>query len=484
VHWAERTPAAPALIEHRRTVSYGELLRGARAGAAWLHEHGVRAGATVALSLEPAPALTVRQVCLIYALACLGAALLPLYPGVPAALRGPLAARFNARWLIAAHALPELADCVRLNPAAFQPESDALRAAAPPCVDEPERPLRYEFTSGTTGAPKVVLFTAAQYAGNARTAARCFGWTPQDRVLPVVRWPGKSCLRSLARTHAAGAALLDLPYPESREGLAQAIEQYGLTALQSVPWQLRHLLASPSPGRRPPPLRFLETAGAFIAPHEIRAVREGLTSNLHVIYASSEVGLLAHLPPAEPHDAPLPLVPGVEAQAVGDDGQPLAPGAIGRLRFRAPWFPSHYVGNEADSAAQFAAGWFHPGDRGALDAAGRLTLHGRADDTINSGGTKIVPRDVEAVLGQHPDVMEAALVGIPDPLKGELPVAFVVPRRGASPARLREFCAARLDASWLPTAVLEIPAMPRTPDGKIRRERLREIFRERVARGA
>jgi acyl-CoA synthetase (AMP-forming)/AMP-acid ligase II len=479
IEWATRTPDAPAFIEPGHTTTYGALLRATRAAAAWLYVCGVRAGDVVALSLDGQPARSARQASLFYGLFYLGAPVLPLYPDAPPATRGPLVARFSARWLIAGGSVDAPAGCARLDPAAFDRESDRWQAAPAPRGDDPARPLRYEFTSGTTGAPKVVLLSGAQYTAIVLNNARYLGWRQGDRLLPVAPVPGKIGLRSMFRVHAAGGALVNVQFPGTMAGLADVVEEFGVTAVRSVPWRLRQILATGLPaGRRPPSLRVLEMAGARIMPEDIRAARASLTANLHINYACSEGGMIAHVVPVDAFDTAPVLIDGMEGEAVDDADRPLPAGAPGRLRFRAPWLPSGYAANEQATASQFVAGWFYPGDYGSIDSTRRVTLLGRSDGAINHGGSKIVPRDIEEVLEQHPDVAEAVVIGVAHPVKGEVPVAFVVPRRSLPARAISEFCAARIEAWRTPALILTVGSIPRSAQGKVLRSHLQDIYDE------
>jgi len=155
----------------------------------------------------------------------------------------------------------------------------------------------------------------------------------------------------------------------------------------------------------------------------------------------------------------------------------LPTGGVGSLGFRAPWIPERYVDNEKATAEHFHDGWFYPGDVGAIDADGRVSLHGRSDDVINFGGVKLQPESIEAVLAEHPDVEDAAVVGAPHPMAGKVPVALVVLRHPVTPAALIAFCMPRIDASRLPVAIVPVPEIFRSPDGKILRHRLLEAYK-------
>jgi O-succinylbenzoic acid--CoA ligase len=118
-------------------------------------------------------------------------------------------------------------------------------------------------------------------------------------------------------------------------------------------------------------------------------------------------------------------------------------------------------------------GWLHTGDLGRIDDRGRLEIVGRRSNTIITGGENVAPEEVEAVLEDHPNVAEAAVIGRPDPEWGEALVALVVPRDGADPEALRTHCRDRLAAFKVPKRVEFVDGLPRTRSGKLVRRELR-----------
>ena len=163
--------------------------------------------------------------------------------------------------------------------------------------------------------------------------------------------------------------------------------------------------------------------------------------------------------------------------AIWDDAdRPVPPDVRGEIVLRGPKvFPGYWKDPESTATA-FRGGWFHTGDVGYLDEDGFLYIVDRKKDMIVSGGENIASPEVERVLYEHAAVLEAAVVGRPDPRWGEMPVAFVVLRPGASATEeeLREFCLARLAKFKVPRAVRFIEALPRNPSGKVLKRVLRE----------
>jgi long-chain acyl-CoA synthetase len=180
------------------------------------------------------------------------------------------------------------------------------------------------------------------------------------------------------------------------------------------------------------------------------------------------------------------LLPWVEARVVDDQGRPVPSGEVGELRLRGDCVTPGYHNRPQETAAAFTPdGWFRTGDLARLDADGYLWLVGRKKDIIIRGGEKISPDEVEAVLCEHPAIAEAAVIGIPDELRGEVPKAFVVLREGAAAdaADLMAFCRERLPRYKLPAALEVRPQLPRTPTGKVNKLALREQEAAHVAPG-
>ncbi|HEY4373804.1 MAG TPA: class I adenylate-forming enzyme family protein [Burkholderiales bacterium] len=483
---AASDPGRIAYLDESGAVTYGGLFDAARRGAAWLARHGVRPGDTIALPLEQAPAHARRTMTFLYAAAYAGAVVLPLLPEAPLAARVELIGRFGAHWVLASGVSP-VAGAQALDPRGFDPADAALDAQAPARADRGDAPSVYLFTSGTTGAAKVLLLTHRQIFDKALAVARIVGTGATARIMGPAPWPSNVGMRYLQRAHAIGAACVNVPFAETRGELAGQLARFGTTLMYASPWQMRRLMASPAPSR-PLPDFTLGLIGAMVSREELRAARAALTSRLHVDYGCSETGPIALLEADEPAGPGCVgrVLPGVEVRIEGPDGTPLPAGGVGDLGFRSPWMCSDYVGNPVATRRHFRGGWFFPGDAGYLDAGGRLYLQGRTQEVINHGGLKIWPEDIEAVLRQHEDVLDAALAGIPDAAAGEVPVAFLAARAGVhgplppalGEAALRAFCAARIDAARVPRHFVLVAQIPRNQTGKILRGALIDAYEQ------
>jgi long-chain acyl-CoA synthetase len=164
----------------------------------------------------------------------------------------------------------------------------------------------------------------------------------------------------------------------------------------------------------------------------------------------------------------LPL-PGVQIRIVDEAGQPVATGRVGEIAAKGPNVMLGYLNRPEETAAVLRDGWFYTGDLGRLDEEGYLTIVDRKKDMLIVGGLNVYPREVEVVLEGHPAVAEAAIVGLPDRVKGEEPAAFVVLRPGqaASGQDLLRYLRERLALFKLPKRIVFLDALPRNATGKV-----------------
>lgn len=300
-------------------------------------------------------------------------------------------------------------------------------------------------TSGTTGGPKGVELTHAGLQASARATAERIGAQPGDRWLCCVPPSHVAGLMVLVRARLAGTPPLVLPRFDP-----DAIARDRTTTLVSlVPTMLRRLLALGVDLRR---FRCILLGGGPV-PASLASEAQAAGATVVATYGMTETcgGVV--------YDG-VPL-PGVRLAVAGD----------GEIRLAGPTIMQGYRLMPAETAEVLRDGWFHTADAGVLDAGGRLTVLGRRDDLIVTGGEKVAPAEVEAVLARHPQVAEAAVTGRPDAEWGSIVVAVVVPAAGAATgepalADLRAFVAQRLAAHKAPRALVLVASLPRGPTGK------------------
>jgi len=170
-----------------------------------------------------------------------------------------------------------------------------------------------------------------------------------------------------------------------------------------------------------------------------------------------------------------PPIPQVDLRIVDDQGNTLAPGEVGEIVARGPNVMQGYLNRPAETAEALRDGWYHTGDLGRVDEDGYYYIVDRKTDLILVGGLNVYPRELEAVLTEHPAVAEAAVVGMRDPIRGEAPKAFVILRNGQEVATrdLLQWCRQRLANYKVPRSIAVVADLPRTVTGKILKSDLR-----------
>jgi long-chain acyl-CoA synthetase len=165
----------------------------------------------------------------------------------------------------------------------------------------------------------------------------------------------------------------------------------------------------------------------------------------------------------------------VELRVVDDRGEAVPAGTVGEIVARGPNVMRGYLNRPAETAEALRDGWYHTGDLGRADADGYYYIVDRKTDLILVGGLNVYPREVELVLCAHPAVSEAAVVGMPDPIRGETPKAFVILRDGhaAGAQELLQWCRQRLANYKVPRSIVVVPDLPRTVTGKILKSEIR-----------
>jgi len=343
-------------------------------------------------------------------------------------------------------------------------QNRAFFPAAPdkalPTVDQPLPKVALIIaTSGSEGQPRAVLLGNAQLDTAAAASNARLPLHPGDlwlNCLPLYHIGGQSILWRCAR---AGATVL-LHDGFVAERVAADLASQPITHISLVPAMLARLLDL---GTTPPPsLRIAMICGAALAqPLYDRAIATGWP--LYPSYGMSETAAqIATFYPAHGrwHEGLVGRpMPGHEIR-IGDDG---------RIRIRGPQVMLGYL----DGSGVDADGWLTTGDLGQLDATGRLTIFGRADDMLISGGRNVHPQEIESCLAGCPGVRDVAVSGRPDAVWGDLIVAFVV--GDAEPATLLAHARLHLPSAALPRKIQPIDHLPRNATGKLERAALRRL---------
>lgn len=320
-------------------------------------------------------------------------------------------------------------------------------------------------TSGSEGEPRGVMLSDASLDAAAAAANRHLPLGPGDLWLDCLPLHHIGGLAILWRCARAGAGVL-LHDGFAAEAVAADLARQPVTHLSLVPAMLARLLDT---GIAPPPgLRHVLIGGAALTQTLFdRASAAGWP--LNPSYGMSETA--AQIATWTPADGP--WREGLVGRPLA--GSEIALAADGRIRIRGPQLMLGYLGG----GGIHEDGWLTTGDLGNIDAFGRLTVTGRADDMLISGGRNVHPREVESCLAACPGVRDVAVTGLPDPVWGDLIVALVV--GDAEPARLRAWSEARLPGPARPRRIVCLPGLPRNAAGKLERAALRHLAHKATA---
>jgi malonyl-CoA/methylmalonyl-CoA synthetase len=165
-------------------------------------------------------------------------------------------------------------------------------------------------------------------------------------------------------------------------------------------------------------------------------------------------------------------LPGVSVRLLDSEGNPVAEGETGEIHLRGPNIFAGYWRREQATREAFRDGWFRTGDLATRSSDGYYTLSGRKSDLIISGGFNIYPREIEEFLMEQDEVAEAAVAGMPDRIRGEVPVAYIVARGSCTPSQLEQRCRERLASFKVPRAFLMVERLPRNALGKVQKHLL------------
>jgi acyl-CoA synthetase (AMP-forming)/AMP-acid ligase II len=348
----------------------------------------------------------------------------------------------------------------------------------PGIVPRPDDTALLAYTSGTTGKPKAVPLTHRALLISIRVAMASWGWREDDvlaHALPLFHQHGLGGVHAVLI--AGGTAHIASRFTAA--ALASAVREHHATVLFAVPTMYQALLDDGQRhGRLLAGLRLAVCGSAPLTALLAERSATELGRAPLVRYGLTETGLnVSHVATdIRPGSVGIPF-PGVLARLWAESA-PAPPGADGEIQIRGPQVFLGYAGNPSATAEAFTTdGWFRTGDVGRLDpGTGHLEIRGRIKEMIITGGLNVYPREVETVLEEHPSVAEAAVAGLPHPHWGEQVTAWITlsPGHDFDETALIAHARSALAGYKTPKRIYLLPALPRTPLGKLQRAALTE----------
>ncbi|RYX96416.1 MAG: 4-coumarate--CoA ligase [Comamonadaceae bacterium] len=488
---ATQAPERLALVDGKDAVTYAQLDATMDRFAATLQQHGLKPGDAIAICASMSAA---------YASVFLGAlragcVVAPLAPGSTPDSLSRMILDSGARVIFADASTEDVLGAPGKVPRIALDDSaagEAMGSWLAPAGARPTRPdispsdaFNIIYSSGTTGEPKGIVQPHSMRWAHVRRG-RTYGYGPQTVTLLSTPLYSNTTLVVFFPTLAFGGTVVLMPRFDAGAYLALA-QQHRVTHTMLVPVQYQRLMARPDFGTFD--LSRFHMKFSTSAPFSAAVKADVLArwpGGLVEFYGMTEGGgtciLEAHLHPDKLHTVGRPGE-GVDMRLIDDTGRELPPGEIGEVVGHSPGMMTGYFGRPEKTRE---AEWFAPdgkrfirtGDVGRFDGDGFLTLLDRKKDMIISGGFNIYPSDLEAVLREHADVADVAVVGMPSEQWGETPIAFVVRRTGAAAAAetLMQFANARVGKTQRLSGLHFIDELPRSPIGKILKRELRDLY--------
>ena len=484
---ARVAPQRDAVLYGSQRLSYAQLQTRVEAVAGLLRARGIRPGQVVALLMKNSVAFIELSLAVSHA----GAVLLPVNYRLGAEEVDYILRHADAALLFVDEELREaaggFANVVEVDAAAQSDAALLARGVAPCRTPHPGQPgdlFRLMYTSGTTDRPKGVMHSYENYHWKCLDHITALELTSRDRLLVVgpLYHVGAFDLPGLAVFMAGGTLAVQRDF-EAEESLL-LIDREKLTGAWMAPVMLNRSLAV---GRRQldlSSLRWLIGGGERTPEERIRQFGTlfpraryidayGLTETCSgdtFMEAGYEIEKIGSTGRAVAH---------VQIEVRDDEGGELPPGEAGEICIRGPKVTKGYWKDPGKTRESFYGDWFRTGDVGYLDPQGFLFLTDRRKDMIISGGENIASSEVERVLYQLPQVVEAAAIGLPDPDWGERVTAVVVLKAGGALTldQLRGHCEGRLGGFKTPRQLILRDALPRNPSGKV----LKRVLREELA---
>ena len=348
-------------------------------------------------------------------------------------------------------------------------------APADPPGNSPSDKAIYLFSTGSTGKPKCVARSHGNMIALARNHTATINWDSGDRILFSIPISHTYGLGNFVSAVSVGACCYFLP-KFVRKDVLGVLEKEGITVFPAVPFMLEALARSASGGEYDfPRLKHVISAGAPLAEETFFSFYSTFGVYPRQLYGSSETGVMTINIADNIEEKRLSVgvpVENVVIKVISETGRELPVGETGEIIIKSPSMTGGYVDFPEETERVFVDGFYHTGDLGMFDSDGYLFIRGRKKLFINISGNKVDPYEVESLLMTHEKITEAAVVGAPGAGGREEVKAFIV-ADGLTRREVVDFCRGRISDYKIPAKMEFLDTLPRSPTGKILRERLK-----------
>jgi long-chain acyl-CoA synthetase len=339
------------------------------------------------------------------------------------------------------------------------------------------------YTSGTTGAPKGAMLTHGNLTSNANSIAEYLQMGQQDRTVAVLPMFHVFCMTVCMNAPIALASTIIIISRFSPADVIRTIRETKATIFAGVPTMYNFMMLYPE--AKPEDLETLRiciSGGSALPVALLHSFEAKFNKPISEGYGLSEASPVTAFNPAE-GGKPGSIgcsIPGVENRVVDEEDNEVPWGEVGELIIRGPNVMKGYLNMPEDTAITLRNGWLHTGDMATMDEDGYIYIVDRKKDVIIVGGYNVYPREVEEVLYNHPDIIEAAVIGVPDENFGEAVHAYVVRRNETlKEEALIEDCRRELAKYKVPHKIVFLEELPKNTTGKILRRSLKDFVLKR-----
>ncbi|WP_232698694.1 long-chain-fatty-acid--CoA ligase [Brevibacillus daliensis] len=485
----ESYPDHPAYIFEGVSTTYTDFDRQVDRLAVGLAKRGIGKGDAVALLLDNRPYFVIAY----YAILRVGAAVVPMNPMYTSREISFILSNSKAKAIIALSALEPILTSLKKQLEGIQDliftETVGSELTVEQLIQQEEASYEPQevneddlavilYTSGTTGQPKGAMLSHRNMASNAEAIGTLLELASIDRMVAVLPMFHVFCMTvCLNGSIRYGATVLILPRFHPVE-VVHAIRDQQASCFAGVPTMYNYMLQVPTVAMEDfASIRVACSGGASMPVELLHKFEEKFDLTIMEGYGLSEAAPATAFNPIRGTRKPGSIgvdIPGVTNKIVNHDGNELPRGEIGELIVQGPNVMLGYLGLPEDTKVTLKDGWLYTGDLAWMDEEGYIFIVDRKKDMILVDGYNVYPREVEEVLYQHPGIIEAAVIGVPDTIHGEAVKAFVACKEIAvSVEEIVEFCQDKLAKYKVPRLVEFVEELPKNSTGKILRRSLR-----------